>query len=373
MKLAIISHTEHYIKDEKIVGWGATITEINHLLAVFDEIWHIAVLYEKEQAPPSALPYTSDKIHFVPIQPFGGERWHQKADVVWKMPEVLMKVFRVLKKVDVFQFRAPTGIGNYLIPVLSWFSTKPGWFKYAGNWKYENPPLGYWWQRYFLTSLQKQIVTINGHWEEQPAHCLSFENPCLNSENRTNGSKILIEKSFSKPWTLCFVGRLESAKGVGHILQALKNFPQQEFFKEFHLIGDGPERTTFEEEAKSLKIPVRFHGFLPREKVFEIYKQSHFFLLPSASEGFPKVVAEAGNFGCIPIVSNVSSIPQYMKNGINSYLWQIEKDSFESFFSNVFSEIKEETLRTVAIEASKTAALFTFQRYNERIKTEILK
>ena len=43
MKLAIISHTEHYPnQDGDIVGWGPTITEINHLLDRFEEIYHVA-------------------------------------------------------------------------------------------------------------------------------------------------------------------------------------------------------------------------------------------------------------------------------------------------------------------------------------------
>ena len=38
MKLTIISHTEHYkLSDGTLVGWGPTITEINHLAEIFDE------------------------------------------------------------------------------------------------------------------------------------------------------------------------------------------------------------------------------------------------------------------------------------------------------------------------------------------------
>jgi hypothetical protein len=68
MKLAVISHTEHfYTTDGTLVGWGPTVTELNHLLAIFEEIYHIAVLCD-EKAPKSALPYISNKIHFVPLK-----------------------------------------------------------------------------------------------------------------------------------------------------------------------------------------------------------------------------------------------------------------------------------------------------------------
>ena len=37
----------------------------------------------------------------------------------------------------------------------------------------------------------------------------------------------------------------------------------------------------------------------------------------TASEGFPKVIAEAINFGCIPVVSNISAIGHYVKDNVN--------------------------------------------------------
>ena len=141
MKLAIISHTEHYNHDGQVLGWGPTVAEINHLAEDFEEIWHIGVL-KQETAPPSALPYQRENIHFVPISPFGGDRWHHKLGILRNAPSVLRIVREVLGKVDVFQFRAPTGIGVYLIPWLAWFAGKPGWFKYAGNWAQKSPPWG---------------------------------------------------------------------------------------------------------------------------------------------------------------------------------------------------------------------------------------
>ena len=51
-----------------------------------------------------------------------------------------------------------------------------------------------------------------------------------------------------------------------------------------------------------------------------IYSKCDFIILPSKSEGFPKVIGEAMNYGCIPIVSDVSCISQYIQNGVNGFL-----------------------------------------------------
>ena len=83
----------------------------------------------------------------------------------------------LLGHIDYFQFRAPTGIGVYVIPFLTLYTKTPGWFKYAGNWNQNPAPLGYRIQRRFLKK-QNRIVTINGSWDNQPKHCLTFENPC---------------------------------------------------------------------------------------------------------------------------------------------------------------------------------------------------
>src|SRR5690606_21733270 len=119
MKLAIISHTEHYKQpDGTIVGWGPTVSEINHLAQDFEEIVHIAFLHSG--APPqSSLPYTSKNIKFVPLKPVGGKGMGAKLSVVFSIPKIIATVRKTLKRVDVFQLRTPTGIGVFLIPYLT--------------------------------------------------------------------------------------------------------------------------------------------------------------------------------------------------------------------------------------------------------------
>src|SRR5690554_227300 len=219
MKLAIISHTEHYEDTEgAIVGWGPTISELNHLAEDFEEIYHVAFLHAGTP-PPSSLPYTKDNIHFIPLNPVGGKGIGAKMKIVGNIPQVLKTVQKTLKKVDVFQLRTPTGIGVFLIPYFTLFSKKKGWYKYAGNWNQENPPLGYALQRAMLKR-QKRTVTINGRWPKQPKHCLTFENPCLTETERAEGLEISQNKKFEAPYTFCFVGRLEDAKGVQRIIDA---------------------------------------------------------------------------------------------------------------------------------------------------------
>jgi len=298
--LTIISHTEHY-KDENgtIVGFGPTVTEINHLLHVFDEIQHVAMLHNKP-APASALPYSSNKITFIALPALGGKKITNKLKIIIQTPKVLSIVAKSVSKTDYFQFRAPTGIGVFIIPYLILFSSKNGWFKYAGNWKQEHAPLAYRFQRWLLKN-QKRKVTINGTWPAQPKHCITFENPCITHEELQKGINVIENKNYNNTHvTFCFVGRLEKEKGIDILIKSFARLSAIEKSKidAIHVVGSGENMNVYKQMTANSNLNFVFHGFLSRSKVHDIYKVSHAIILPSASEGFPKVISEAMNYGC---------------------------------------------------------------------------
>ena len=60
-------------------------------------------------------------------------------------------------------------------------------------------------------------------------------------------------------------------------------------------------RISIKEKAEKIKVNTQFEGFLPKEQIMEVYKKCHFIVLPSKNEGFPKVIGEGMNYGCLPI------------------------------------------------------------------------
>lgn len=374
MKLVIISHTEHYKSTEdKIVGWIPTINEINHIAPHFKSITHLAMLHNSD-APPSTTKYTGSNINFVALPVLGGKGLSSKLKTIINIPKVIRIVNRALKEADAFQLRTPTGIGVFLIPYLTLFSKKKGWYKYAGNWNQENPPLGYRIQRYLLKK-QSRLVTINGRWPSQPNHCLTFENPCLKNEDLEIGKQIAVSKSIDDKINFCYVGRLETPKGIGRIIEAFKNLTleQKNRIGDVHLVGDGSEKSDFERLAQNSDINLKFHGYLGRNDVFEIYKKSHFFLMPTnASEGFPKVIAEASNFGCVPVVSSVSAIAQYVKHQKNGFIVSpITAVGLKIQLEDILL-LDTITYQNLITSSQEFVQKFTFQHYSDRILTEIL-
>ena len=368
MRILVVSHTEHYIDDNGIVyGWGATVKELDAMAERFGDVVHVACLHKTKAIPPSALPYNKN-VKFVPISPFGGEGLANKIKIITSAIGNLRIIYRELRNIDVFQFRAPTSIGLYLIPFFTFFSRKNGWYKYAGNWMQENPPLSYRLQRWMLINLQNRKVTINGRWDNQPANCVTFENPCLTEHDRQEGLSLLHVKGYSQALRICFVGRMDAEKGVYDIIDAVKNCGHK--FSSIDFVGDGPELNKLKQYAADNNVVVNFHGSLNRAGVFEIYKQSHLILLPSKSEGFPKVIAEAANFGCIPMVSDVSSIGQYI-NATNGFLWDAKKHLFTEYFKSVNTD-DATSLNAKAWKAYEMAKSFTYNNYLDKLESEIL-
>ena len=88
-------------------------------------------------------------------------------------------------------------------------------------------------------------------------------------------------------------GRLVSRKKNDVLIDAFSRFHEAYPDVELIILGDGPERTTLEEQCTLLNISdkVNFLGF--NQNPFKFITNSHFFVLASESEGLPNAVIEA--------------------------------------------------------------------------------
>ena len=371
MKIAIISHTEHYRDSSgKIKGWGPTIKEINKLAIGTNSIVHIAP-FHKGIAPKSSLSYSEKNINYLPLKPSGG-RGLRKLSILLNAPYNLFVIYKALKSIDFIQFRAPTGMGIYVLPFLRLFYNSKYWIKYAENWKDEKMPFGNKLQKKWLQNFTSKNtkITVNGFWINERNNIIPFENPCLDKNDRKLGYNLLVAKKLKKTVEFCFVGALNKHKGVDKILKAINELNFKNNIK-FHFVGDGFDRFEFEKIAKYINTTIIFHGFLEKDAISSIYSKCDFIILPSKSEGFPKVIGEAMNYGCIPIVSDVSCISQYIQNGVNGFL--IKPITSKEIIKNIQLAIKlngneKEIIKKYNYELAEK---FTYEYYNHRIKNEI--
>jgi glycosyltransferase involved in cell wall biosynthesis len=316
MRLLIVSHTEHYRRGCQFVGWGPTVREIDHLATLFDSVVHVAPVHSTE-APESSLPYHSANVTVRPVSPAGGLYIRQKLGILRAYPSYLSVIRQELDRADVAHIRCPANISMLALLALSARrAPKRRWVKYAGNWQPEGREVwSYRFQRWWLRhNLHRGVVTINGSWSHQPPHVHSFVNPCLSEEELQEGHRLAENKVMQRPVRLLFVGNLSTAKGVNHALKALRLALDRNADLCMEFIGDGPERPVFEQTARDLNLceVVQFHGWVPRSELSGYYGRAHLLLLPSRTEGWPKVLSEAMAFGVVPLASAVGSIPQYL-------------------------------------------------------------
>lgn len=101
---------------------------------------------------------------------------------------------------------------------------------------------------------------------------------------------------------LC-VARLVPRKGVHHLIQAMSAVGRD---WELVIAGDGPMLAPLRQQAVELGVRVSFEGFVPRERLPELYLSSSVFVLPSLQENFPMVLVEAMAAGCAVITTEGS-------------------------------------------------------------------
>lgn len=366
----MITDTAMVRKNGKMYAFGPVVRELEVFQKLFRSVEWIGFECTELSEDSIMMPVPAD-VHCVLLRASGGNSWIKKAGVLIQAPLMLWAILKSMRGKKVIHTRAPS-VPAFIAALLSiFFQKKIWWHKYAGNWGESHPPFFYGLQRSWLTRAHWSKVTINGHWTGQPAHCLSFENPCLNEENRRQGAKALAQKDYTGPLQICFVGHLSEAKGIDKLLEALPNLPAKRITA-VHLVGDGPLREQCEAAAAQLPFPLSIHGYLNHARVGEIMAASHLLVLPSRSEGFPKVVSEGGNYGCVPVVSDVSAIGQYVIDGKNGFLLAPEKLAAGLLAADLHKVLSLPDFKPIAEAAYAMAGEFTFERYRERIIKELL-
>jgi glycosyltransferase involved in cell wall biosynthesis len=82
------------------------------------------------------------------------------------------------------------------------------------------------------------------------------------------------------------------------------------------------------------------------------------------------------SFGCIPIVTDVSSIPQYITNGVSGFLISENTESIALEFEHTVIDVID-MQKGKLIEISNNARMvaaenFTYDRFIYRVKSELI-
>jgi len=226
------------------------------------------------------------------------------------LPYVIRKMILAFLWADHIHLRCPGNIALFACFIQIFFPHKPKTVKYAGNWDPNSKqPWSYRLQKLILsnTFLSNNIkVLVYGEWPEQTKNILPFFTASFSETE-----KALCNKDFTSPFKFIFVGSLSAGKRPLFAIKLIESLMGKGIPVKLEIYGSGVLKNELQEyvTTKNLDPFVRLMGNIKLEELKQVYKESHFLILASQSEGWPKAVAEAMFFGCIPVVTSVSCVP----------------------------------------------------------------
>ena len=158
------------------------------------------------------------------------------------------------------------------------------------------------WERFFPR--RKFFVVSNPFVPESPGGNLSYQ-PMWNFPR---DAKVLL-----------FVGRLIREKGIFDLIEAL-TFVKSSVPVHLLVVGDGKETHLIKKRVSELRFEnqVTLTGYLQGNALQKAYHYSDLLVLPTYSEGFPTVIAEAMNAGLPIVTTRIRGAIDHLQEGINT-------------------------------------------------------
>lgn len=362
MKLLVISHTPHWKDGTRLAAYGPYVREMNLWFAHCDAITVVAPLATKGRSDIHTE-YDREDVQLKSIPSVYVGRFRESVKTLFKIPIILYVIGKEMRRADHIHLRCPGNIGLLGVLVQILFPAKSKTVKYAGNWDPKSKqPLSYRIQKRLVssTTLSKNLkVLVYGEWREQSKNIIPFF-----TASYGKGQKERIEKTFTETISFVFVGSLVAGKRPDYALALVDALSQKGLKVHLDVYGDGGLRPSLEERKGA---SVSFHGNQKASVVQAAYKKAHFVLLPSKSEGWPKVVAEGMFFGAIPIVTPISCVPWMLDQGRRGILLKLDLEHDIKAIAGVIAH--KERYRQMSATAQQWSQQYTLDSFENAIKT----
>ncbi|MFA7436208.1 MAG: glycosyltransferase family 4 protein [Bacilli bacterium] len=172
---------------------------------------------------------------------------------------------------------------------------------------------------------------------------------------------------------LLYVGYLRHEKGLEYLINAVKILVDLNYNITLTIVGDGDILNNLLSLVNKLDISknIIFKGYIPLgAELYKIYEKNDIFILPSISEGTPRVLIEAMCKGLAVIATNVGGIPFTVNDKINGLLVQ-PKDE-QQIADTIIKLLNDDDLRKNIInEGIEFSKRNTLESHSEEVYTFI--
>lgn len=364
MNLLVVSTAPVLTTPNGKVAYAPMVTELDLWFNNAERITIVApTIYNK---PLLTSPFKNQEIKIVSVPGlhFGTPLGFLKS--IWGVAITKIKLIGAMAKADHIHLRCPgnTTLLACLMQVL--FPSKIKTAKYAGNWDPKaRQPISYKIQKWILanTFLTKNMqVLVYGQWPNQSKNIKPFFTASYREDEKQN-PKI---RDYSGTLKFVFVGSLSPGKRPEYAVKLVLELRKMGLDVTLDVYGDGDARSILEKqiEAVNANTFIVLHGNRPKEQIKTAYKQAHFLILPSKSEGWPKAIAEAMFWGCIPMATAISCVPWMLNNGTRGMLLNLKTDA--QLIRNFLED--KQRLQTISDQAQSWSRSYTLDVFDSEIK-----
>ncbi len=368
MKLVVISFAPFIKKEGHFYGYSPYIKEIELWAKHSDEIAFVCPILTKDND------LLISQIQFPISEIFVAKAFYVKS--FWSSVKAFQysfwnfyQLFRAMMWADHIHLRCPGNLGLMACLVQIFFPSKIKTAKYAGNWDPKSTqPIAYRLQRWLLsnTLLTKNMkVLVYGNWERMTKNIKPFFTASYREEDKIEvGSR-----DFDKVIDFIFVGTLSDGKRPLYAIKMIEELAKHGITVRLSLYGTGQEKSKLENYIAEHHLGgiVFLKGNFSHEEMKKVYQQAHFNILPSKSEGWPKVVAEGMFWGCLPIATRVSCVPDMLDYGKRGLLLTMDFDKDANLIYDLVKD-KEACVKK-AKEGLAWSRKYTLDLFESEIET----
>jgi colanic acid/amylovoran biosynthesis glycosyltransferase len=166
-------------------------------------------------------------------------------------------------------------------------------------------------------------------------------------------------------FSILSVGRLHAIKNYGFLILACHALRIAGVRFRCVIAGEGDQRNSLMQLARELKLEedVSLCGYVPREKLPELYAEANAVVLTSSSEGIPVVLMEAMAMECVVLAPAITGIPELIRDGQTGFLYK--PNSMEHFVEKLkYIRVNSLSMGKIGKAARRHVELHFNQRRN---------
>ena len=367
MKFALFTHVPHSKADNLYYAYAPYVREMNIWGKLVDELLIVAP-FVSGKATAIDSPYEHQNMQFIPVPSFDLLSVKAILLTLLKLPSLLSIIFKAMKNADHIHLRCPgnTGLLGCVVQIL--FPNTPKTAKYAGNWDPKSKqPWTYQLQKWILSNpflTRNTQVLAYGEWEGSSRNIKPF----FTATYSENEKMALTPKVLQGALDFVFVGTLVKGKQPLFAIQLIERLHQKGYLVRLRMYGEGVQRKILEDyiAAHQLESIITLEGNQSKAIVQKAYQDSHFVVLPSESEGWPKVIAEGMFWGCVPIATSVSCVPFMLDYGNRGVLLEMDLEHDSRLIEAVLQD--QTDFDRKRIKASDWSRNYTLEVFEQAIE-----